>query len=157
VRRRAGAWLLWWLGCFWFWVLLVGGWDRVDALAGAGAACVAATIAERARAAARLELRISSRAVRAAASVPVAMVWDFGILTVALVRSAATRRVVRGEYVSRAVDAGPKTTPAGRAHRAWLALLAGYGPNAYLVDVDPDEGVALLHDLVPRRRSEAPV
>jgi hypothetical protein len=35
-------------------------------------------------------------------------------------------------------------------------LVAGYSPNAYVVDVDVDEGTVLLHDLVPWRRSEEP-
>jgi hypothetical protein len=35
-------------------------------------------------------------------------------------------------------------------------LLAGYSPNAYVVDIDPDEDVVLVHDLVPWRRSEEP-
>ena len=47
-------------------------------------------------------------------------------------------------------------TSAGRARRAWLAFLTGYSPNAYLVDVDAETGIALLHDLVPRRSSEEP-
>ena len=58
--------------------------------------------------------------------------------------------------MSRKIDPGPKATPSGQARRAWLALLAGYSPNAYLVDVYPDTGTALLHDLVPRRSSEEP-
>jgi hypothetical protein len=83
-------------------------------------------------------------------------VVDFGILMLALARSLAARRVVRGRYVECEVDAGPKTTSEGTARRAWLAFLTGYSANAYLVDVDADTGVALLHDLVPRRSSEEP-
>ena len=156
MERHARAWGLLWLGCFGMWLMLVADWSRVNAIAGVCAAAAAATVAECARAAAREDIRVPGRMVRAAAAVPVAVLIDFGVLTLALVRSATDRRVVRGRYVERAVDPGPKTTPAGRARRAWLALLAGYSPNAYLVDVDPETGVALLHDLVPRRSSEAP-
>jgi hypothetical protein len=128
----------------------------VNALAGACVAAAAATVAECARAAAREEVRVSGRTLRDGAAVPVAVLADFGVLATALVRSAVRRRVVRGEYVSREVDPGPKTTPAGRARRAWLVLLAGYSPNSYLVDVDAETGTALLHDLVRRRASEEP-
>ncbi len=157
VERHARAWLLWWLGCFGLWLVLVADWSRVNALAGACAAAAAATVAESARAAARQDVRVSGSTLRAAGAVPVAVVADFGILMLALVRSASRRQVVRGEYVSREVDPGSKTTPSGPARRAWLALLAGYSPNSYLVDVDPEAGTALLHDLVRRRRSEEPV
>jgi hypothetical protein len=157
VERHARGWGLVWLGCFGMWLVLVGDWSRVNAVAGVCAAAAAATVAECARAAAREEIRVSGRTLRAASAVPVAVLTDFGILAFALVRSAAQRRVVRGRYVERAVDPGPKSTPAGRSRRAWLALLVGYSPNAYLVDVDPETGVALLHDLVPRRSSETPV
>ena len=157
MERHVRAWLLWWLGCFGLWLALVADWSRVNALAGACAAAVAATVAEYARAAARQDVRVSGTTLRAAGGVPVAVVVDFGILMLALVRSASRRQVARGEYVSREIDPGPKTTPAGRARRAWLALLSGYSPNSYLVDVDPETGTALLHDLVPRRGSEEPV
>ena len=145
-----------WLGCFGMWLMLVADWSRVNAVAGVCVAAVAATVAECARAVARENLTVSGRTARAAVSVPLSVLVDFGILVLALGRSAAERRVVRGRYMEREVDPGPKTTPAGRARRAWLALLAGYSPNAYLVDIDPETGIALLHDLVPRRSSEEP-
>lgn len=156
VERHARAWCLWWLGCFGLWLVLVADWSRLNALAGACAAAVAATAAEAVRTTARQDIGISGRTLRDAAGVPLAVVVDFGILAVALARSLRQRRVVRGRYVSRELDLGPKTTPAGRARRAWLALLAGYSPNAYLVDADAETGIALLHDLVPRRSSEEP-
>lgn len=157
MKRHSGAWLLWWLGCFGLWLVLVADWTRLNALAGVCAAAVAATVAECARAVARQDVGVSARLLRRAAAIPLAVVTDFGILVLALARSVSERRVVRGRYVSREVDPGPKTTPEGRARRAWVALLAGYSPNAYLVDIDPETGVALLHDLVPRRSSEEPV
>jgi hypothetical protein len=138
------------------WLVLVADWSRTNALAGACAAAVAATVAECARTAAREDVAVSGPTLRAAAGVPLAVLTDFGILAVALARSAVERRVARGRYVERAVDPGPKTTPAGRARRAWLALLAGYSPNAYLIDVDAETGIAVFHDLVPRRSSEEP-
>jgi multisubunit Na+/H+ antiporter MnhE subunit len=156
VKKRARAWVLWWLGCFGFWLILVADWSGVNAVAGACIAAVAATISERARAAARFEAPASWSTLRNAAHVPLAILVDFVVLSLALARSVVRREVVRGEYVTRAVDPGTKTTPAGGARRAWLALLSGYSPNAYLIDVDPDRRTALLHDLVPRRSSEKP-
>src|SRR5204863_363571 len=81
---------------------------------------------------------------------------DFGIVMWALVRSLVQRRVVRGAFITRNFDAGAKTTPRGKAHRAWTVLLAGFSPNAYVIDIDPDRDTVLLHDLVTWRRSEEP-
>jgi hypothetical protein len=87
---------------------------------------------------------------------PLVVVADFGLLIYALGMSIARRRAVRGRYIARDFPAGPKTTPRGAAHRAWTVLVGGYSPNAYVVDIDPDENVVLVHDLVPWRRSEEP-
>jgi hypothetical protein len=35
-------------------------------------------------------------------------------------------------------------------------LIAGWSPNAYVVDIDEESGTVLLHDLVPNRASEEP-
>lgn len=154
--NAAAAWICWWVGCFWLWSLHVGEWDRIDAVAGAAVAVVAATLAERARRAAHIHPRVSVGVFRKSAMVPVTVLADFAIVTYALAISLARRRVVRGRYLARDFAAGPKTTPEGAALRAWTVLLAGYSANAYVVDIDPEENVVLVHDLVPWRRSEEP-
>lgn len=144
------------MGCFWLWSLHVGQWDRIDGVAGAAVAVVAATLAERGRRAANVHPRVALAPFRRSLTVPLIVFADFAVVTYALAVSVARRRVVRGRYVARDFAAGPKTTPAGVAHRAWTVLLAGYSPNAYVVDIDPEENVVLIHDLVPWRRSEEP-
>lgn len=137
-------------------MLHVGQWDRIDAVAGAAAAVVAATIAERARRAAKVHPRVALGPFKRSLTMPLIVFADFALVTYALAISIARRRVVRGRYLARDFRAGPKTTPEGAAHRAWTVLLAGYSPNAYVVDIDPEENVVLIHDLVPWRRSEEP-
>jgi hypothetical protein len=137
-------------------MLLVGDWNRIEWIAGACAAAVAAVIAERCRRATGVHPRVPLERLRAAAATPLIVFADFGIVTYALFRSLATRRVVRGRYLARPFEAGAKTTPAGAAFRAWTTLLAGYSPNAYVVDIDAERDLVLVHDLVPWRRSEEP-
>jgi predicted lysophospholipase L1 biosynthesis ABC-type transport system permease subunit len=144
------------VACFWLWMLFVGRWGKTDAVAGAVVAVVAATVAERGRRAARVHPRLALERFARSATMPLIVFADFAVVTYALAASIARRRVVRGRYLARDFAAGPKTTPDGAAHRAWTVLLAGYSPNAYVVDIDPDENVILLHDLVPWRRSEEP-
>ncbi|HEX6762827.1 MAG TPA: hypothetical protein VF094_08510 [Gaiellaceae bacterium] len=155
VRSLLG-WFGWFLAFFWLWMLLVGDWNRIEWIAGACVAAVAATIAEPIRRSARVRLRVPVDVLRASALVLPMVFVDFGILVVVLARSLLTGRVARGRYLTRPFDPGPKTAPAGVARRAWTVLLAGYSPNAYVVDIDVEEGTVLLHDLVPYRRSEEP-
>jgi hypothetical protein len=144
VLTRLVAWTAWWLALFWLWLLLTGDWNRIELIGAACGAAVAAAIAELVRAAARQLLPV--------------VFADFGIVIWALLRSLACRRVVRGALVTRNFAAGPKTTPRGQAHRAWTVLLAGFSPNAYVIEIeiDPDRDTVLLHDLVTWRRSEEP-
>jgi hypothetical protein len=137
-------------------MLMVGSWDRLDAVAGGIVAAVVATLAEGARRAARVRPMAPVERLRRAVTVPPVILADFGVLTYALVLSLVRRRVVRGRYIARDFEAGAKTTPRGAAHRAWTVLLGGYSPNAYVVDVDPETDTVLVHDLVPWRRSEEP-
>ena len=153
---RLGAWILWWLGLFWLWLLLTGDWNRIEVIGAACGAAVAATVAEIVRAAARASLGVPLGPLRALPGALAVVPVDFGILVWALVRSLVRRRVVRGAFVTRPIEAGPKTTPAGRALRAWTVFVAGFSPNAYVIEIDPDAETVLLHDLVPWRRSEKP-
>jgi len=156
VVRAWLAWCAWFLAFFWLWMLLVADWNRIEWIAAACAAAVAATIAEAIRRIVRLQLSVELGVLRRSAVVLPMVFVDFGILVAVLVRSLVSRRVVRGRYLTRRFDPGPKTTPAGEARRAWTVLLAGYSPNAYVVDIDVERETVLLHDLVPFRRSEEP-
>lgn len=154
--ESVGAFLCWWLGLFGLWTLLVGSWDLVDGASGALIAALAAALAETARRAGRASVTVPLEVLRASASVPGTVFVDFALLTTALLRCVLTRRVVRGRYLARTFDPGPTTTPRGAARRAWTVLLAGYSPNAYVVDIDVEQHLVLVHDLIPRRRSESP-
>ena len=154
--RHLGAWTAWWFALFWLWLLLTGDWNRIELIGAACGAAVAATIAELIRDAARQPLPVPLERLRAAASVLPIVFADFGVVIWALVRSLAARRVVRGAFVTREFDAGAKTTPRGQAHRAWTVLLAGFSPNAYVIDIEPEAQTVLLHHLVPNRRSGSP-
>jgi hypothetical protein len=154
--RRLGAWCVWWLALFWLWMFLVADWNTIEWVAGACAATVCATVAELIRGAARQPLSVPVERLRASALVPPVVVADFAIVIWALVQSVARRRVTRGVFITRPFDPGPKTTPRGWARRAWTVWLAGFSPNAYVIEIDEERGTVLLHDLVPWRRSEEP-
>jgi predicted lysophospholipase L1 biosynthesis ABC-type transport system permease subunit len=156
VLARLGAWTARWFALFWLWLLLTGDWNRIELIGAACGAALAATIAELLRPAARQPLPVPLERFRTAASLVPIVFADFGIVMWALLGSLARRRVVRGAFVTRNFDAGPKTTPHGQAHRAWTILVAGFSPNAYVIDIDAERDTVLLHDLVTWRRSDEP-
>jgi hypothetical protein len=131
---------------------LAGDWNRIEIVAAACGATVAATLGEIARTRAGVAPRIPVRWVARAWSVPHQIVVDFGIVTWALARSVARRRVVRGEF-----RAHPFPARKGQGVRAWAGWAAQFSPNAYVVEIDEERELVLVHDLVPNRPSEEPV
>jgi predicted lysophospholipase L1 biosynthesis ABC-type transport system permease subunit len=156
VLARLGAWTAWWAVLFWLWLLLVGDWNRIELIGAACGAAVGATVAELVRTAARQRLIVPLELLRWLPGLLAIVLADFGIAIWALFRSLAERRVVRGTFVTRSVDAGAKTTARGQAHRAWTIWLAGFSPNAYVIEIDEERDTVLLHDLIVWRRSEEP-
>lgn len=146
------AWAVTWLALFWLWLLLAGDWNRIEIIAAACGAAVAATMAEIARSRAGVAPRIPLGWVARAWTVPHQIVVDFGIVTWALGRSLVRRKVVRGEFRAR-----PFPAREGSGVRAWAAWAANFSPNAYVVEIDPDRELVLVHDLVPNPPSEEPV
>jgi hypothetical protein len=154
--KHVVPWLGWWLALFWLWLLLVGQWNREQLVAAAIAATIAASAAELARTRTGLSAPLPFRLLVAVPQALGMVVVDFGILSWALLAGIARRRIVRGRLVSRERPRGSWVTQ-GPGPRAWTVLLASFSPNAYVVDVDPEERRVLLHDLVPYRKSEDPI
>jgi hypothetical protein len=142
--KHVAFWVGWWIALFWLWLLISGDWNRIEIIAAACAATIAASIAEVARARAGVAPRIPLRWVARAWTVPHQIVVDFGLITVALVR----RR--EGVFRSHPFPAAGE----GQGARAWAVWAANFSPNAYVIDAD-DERV-LFHDLIPNRGSEEP-
>ena len=146
-------WIGWWIALFWFWLVLAGEWNRIEVVAAAGAATIAATLAEFARARSALVPNVPLRAVADVPRLLAMVVVDFGIVVWALLVSVARREVVRGSFVARELNRPGDA--AGFGARAWVAIASSYSPNAYVLDVGTDARV-LVHDLVPNQRSEEP-
>jgi hypothetical protein len=144
-------WVVWFVVLWWFWMLLVGEWNHFEWIAATAAAAVGASLFELMRSVTSADARVPPVWLERAATVPWQIFVDFGIVTWALVRSALTGRVVRGVFRAHEfpADEGPGV-------RAWAAYAADFSPNAYVVEIDPDRNLALLHDLVPNRSSEQP-
>ena len=151
--RGAASWVFWWASLALLWLLYQGEWDSIELYAAASAAAVSASLTllihRESLPGTRFERRWLARAVR----VPRDVVVEFAVVTKVLVRALLERRVPTGEF--RAVPfpaGGPR--PAERGRRAFVTLAMGYSPNSYVVDIDEEQGLVLVHLLSPVPRGQ---
>lgn len=130
---------------FGLWMLLVDTREAPQVLAGLLVAAIAASGSElvRRQQVARVRLRGGwlLRAWRPAASVP----RDLWRLATALV--AARRTGAAGRFRALPFRAGDD--PEGRGREALAELAGSFSPNTYVVGLDREHGLLLVHQLVP--------
>ena len=146
---RAGVWLVWWVLLMALWVMLDDSLATDELLAGAGAAAIAALVAEVAgyQAATRFRMRIGW--LVPALRLPGQVVRDTGIVYAAL-----WRRLTRGEQPDSAFVTEPvrfgDDTPAGVTRRVLLIGARSVAPNAFALGIDRDTETMVLHQLVAK-------
>jgi hypothetical protein len=145
--RRVAAWLAWFGVLLVFWLLLVGTVQDVERIAGLAAAAIGATAAEVVRSQGLLRYRVEAPWVLRGLGQLLRVVPDFFRVLAALAspRRGAFRTVPFPAGGHRDVD---------RGRRAWVTLTASLAPNRLVVDIDPETGEALVHDLRPGTVSE---
>jgi multisubunit Na+/H+ antiporter MnhE subunit len=144
---RIGSWLIWWVLLMSLWVMLDDSLATDELLAGAGAAAIAALLAELAtyQAATRFRMRIRwlGPALRLPGQVAADMVTVYGALW---------RRLVRGEQPDSAFVTEPvrygDDTPAGVTRRVLLIGGRSIAPNAFALGIDRGSETMILHQLV---------
>jgi len=153
--RHLRAWLILWVALFLAWLLFSGDVNRIEVIAAACAATVAATIGEIARTQAGIRAAVPLRLVVPMLRALVQVVPDFGYLVWALVSSILRREVVRGQTKRRAFhDVGDDPRSVGaRAVALWSA---NFSPNALAIDIDRERHESIVHDLIVNRASERP-
>jgi hypothetical protein len=141
--RRMAAWLAWCAGLLVLWLLLVGTVQDVERIAGLVAAAIGATAAEVVRSQGLLRYRVEARWLARGVKELLRVVPNFVRVIAALPArpSGAFRTVPFPAGGVRDVD---------RGRRAWATLAASLAPNRLVVDLDPERGEALIHDLLPR-------
>jgi multisubunit Na+/H+ antiporter MnhE subunit len=167
VRRRATVWLVWWTLMMSLWVMIDDSLQFDELLAGAGAAAIAAVAAEFAahQACARYRVRpgwlLSAEILRLPAEVVRDTLTVFG----ALARMLVTGRAPEGGYAE--LPAGGPTgekgglpgekgaptrdndAPLGEAGRVLLTGVRSFAPNTFVLGIDDERGVLVVHRLVP--------
>jgi multisubunit Na+/H+ antiporter MnhE subunit len=148
--RRVGAWLVWWVLLMSFWVMIDDSTATDELLAGAGAAALAALLAEQVSYQAASRFRMRVKWIVPALSLPGQVVRDLVIVYAAL-----WQRLVHGEQPPSAFLELPARfgddTPEGVTRRTLLVGGASVAPNTFVLGIDKDRDVMVAHRLVSWR------
>jgi multisubunit Na+/H+ antiporter MnhE subunit len=152
VRARIGPWAGWWLAFFGLWLLLVT-LSPAEFVAGLGAAAVAATGAEVVRIQGLVRFDPDLRWLLRIWKIPCSVVRDCWTLTVVLARC------VRGKPISSGFRAIPFRSGGddarSSARRALVIPAISVSPNTYVIGIDEDADLMLVHQLVPASKETA--
>jgi multisubunit Na+/H+ antiporter MnhE subunit len=144
----ARPWLIWWVLCIGFWLLLVDRLHVAEVLTGVGIAAVAASVATIVRRRRLAVLRFDARWLLAAWRPLLGVVTDLVPLARAVVERVVLRRDVRGRLVEvpfAAVGDGAREV----SSRAITEALGSLAPNTIVVAIDTERAVLLAHQLRP--------
>ena len=145
--RRAGAWLAWWILLMSFWVILDDSIATDELLAGAGAAALAAILAELVTYQAGDRVRIRARWVLQAVELPGQVAGDTVIVFAAL-----WRRLAHGEQPPSGFRVLPvrygDDSAEGKTRRALLVGGESIAPNTVALGIDKATGTVVVHQLV---------
>jgi hypothetical protein len=140
--RRVASWLAWFGGLFVLWLLLVGTVQETEVVAALVAAAIGATATDVVRSHGLLRYRVEWRWIRRGARQLLHVVPEFfRVLAVLPCRPCGAFRTV-------AFPAGGERD-VDRGRRAFAAFAASIAPNRLVLDVDPERGEALVHELLP--------
>ena len=145
------TWLTWWVLLMSLWVAVDDSVAPDELLAGAGAAALAALAAAMVSRQARLRYRIRAAWLPRALALPGQVVSDTIAVFAVLARIVATKAPPpRGAYREVPVRYGDDT-PLGVTRRVLLTGARSLTPNAFVVDLDSERDVMLVHELVAHR------
>jgi multisubunit Na+/H+ antiporter MnhE subunit len=146
---RAGAWLVWWVLLMSLWVMLDDSLATDELLAGAGAAAIAALVAEVASHQAATRFRMRIRWLVPALRLPGQVAGDTVTVYAALWRRLARGQQPDSAFVTEPVRFGDDS-PAGVTRRVLLIGGRSVAPNAFALGIDRDTGTMVLHQLVTK-------
>jgi hypothetical protein len=141
------SWVLWWLALFGLWVVIEGTNEAMELAAGAGAAALAATLAEALRRQGLLAFAPGPRWLVRTWRLPHRLLYEFSLVTWALVPRIAGRPS-RGRWSASPFPAGD-SDPRSAGDRAAALVLENVTPNTMAAEIDREHRAALKHDLLP--------
>jgi multisubunit Na+/H+ antiporter MnhE subunit len=156
LARRAGAWLVWWVVLMSFWVMLDDSIQSDELLAGAGAAALAALVAELVTYQAAARFRMRARWLVPALRLPGEVAADLVTVFGALCRTLAGGGPPRSAFVEIPVRYGDDSAE-GVTRRVLLVGGRSVAPNTFVLGIDSERDAMVVHRLVAKagdRRGE---
>ncbi|MGH3190188.1 MAG: Na+/H+ antiporter subunit E [Streptosporangiaceae bacterium] len=153
--RRAGSWLGWWVLMMSLWVMLDDSIRTDELLAGAGAAALAAFLAELVTYQAGVRFRMRIEWLVPALRLPGQVAGDM-----VTVYAALWRRLARGEQPPSAFLELPARygddSPESATRRTLLIGGTSLAPNTFVLGMDSARDVMVVHRLVPGKVAAKP-
>jgi len=147
VARRVRSWLMWWVLLMSFWVMIDDSVNADELWVGAGAAAVAALVAELVTYQAATRFRMRCDWLVPALRLPGQVARDMVIVYAALGRC-----LLRGEQPPSAFLELPARfgddSPEGATRRTLLIGGTSVAPNTFALGIDKDRDVLVVHRLV---------
>ena len=153
MAHRAGSWLVWWVLMMSFWVMLDDSISTDELLAGAGAAALAALLAEVVTYQAATRFRMRIEWLVPALSLPGQVVRD-----TVIVYRALWRRLAHGQQPPSAFADLPARygddSPEGVTRRVLLVWGTSVAPNTFALGIDSEREVMVVHRLVAEQEGK---
>jgi multisubunit Na+/H+ antiporter MnhE subunit len=142
-------WVVWWILLTGLWIPLAFDVSAPELVAGAVAAAAGATLATAVRAQRLISFRPRLRWALRLWRLPLQVALDTGILVAVLWRRLVMRQPVSGSFRAIPFRAGGEE-PEANARRAMAMTIGSIAPNTYVIDIDQDYELILVHQLVPK-------
>jgi multisubunit Na+/H+ antiporter MnhE subunit len=147
IAHRAGEWAVWWVLLMSFWVVLDYSTESDELLAGAGAAALGAFLAELVAHQTGSRFRMRPRWLVPVLGLPGQVARD-----TVVVFGALWRRLARGEDPASGFREVPARYGGDSAHGVTRRVLLIGGksvaPNSFVLGMEPDRDVMIIHQLV---------
>jgi multisubunit Na+/H+ antiporter MnhE subunit len=151
--QRIAFWLGWWALAYGLWVLLVFKTEPAEFVAGALAAALAATGAELVRSRGYAPFAPDLAWSRSLLRLPKEVVVDTWRIAMLLVRHFLRGEPIKGTLRIVKFSPGSRDDPRAQARRTVVGWLACVSPNTYVIGIDEQHHVAVVHQLI---RAELP-
>lgn len=142
--------ILWWAALLGLWLLFVDSSAIPEVVAGIGAAVIGAAAAGVVRSQRSQRFHPLIRWLRYAWQLPWRVVVDCAVVLAALWRRLALRQPVQGKFRTVPLNTGG-ADPTSAAWRAFVVAATSVAPNTFVVGIDTEQGVALIHELAPAK------
>jgi multisubunit Na+/H+ antiporter MnhE subunit len=146
-RRRVAGWLAWFAVLNVLWLVFISAWVVEEEILGLFASAIAATAAEAVREQGLVGFRPRARWLWQVRLLPARTVRETVGVLGALALQLAGKRPVRGRF--RLVEVTmPDDPDEAAAKRALMTAGESFAPNGYVLAIDPEERLMLVHELV---------